>query len=72
MVSLFVTLHKPDTMIGKWKMSRYQFFWISFGCIFVYTWIPEYIAPSLQLVSVFCLFGGGNKILSFLGSGIND
>jgi hypothetical protein len=71
MVSLYVTLHKPqDTVIGgRWKMSRFKFFWIAFAVLFVYTWIPEYIAPSLQLVSVFCLVGGGNKIMSFLGSG---
>lgn len=68
-VSLYITLHKPDSSVGKWKMNRYQFFWIAFGVIFVYTWIPEFIAPSLQLVSVVCLLGGENKILQFLGSG---
>ena len=30
-VSMFSTLHKPDTRIGRWSMTRFKFFWYALG-----------------------------------------
>ena len=69
-VALYVTLHRPDQPSGRWTMSRYKFFWVSFAAVFVYTWIPEYFMVSLQAVAVLCLVTS-NKTARFLGSGDN-
>ena len=42
-IALYTTLHKPDVKLGRWSMSRFKFFWLSFFAIFCYTWIPVYI-----------------------------
>ncbi|KAF9031336.1 peptide transporter MTD1 [Hymenopellis radicata] len=35
--------------------KRVKFFWTIFAAIFVWEWFPEYIAPTLTGISVFCL-----------------
>lgn len=73
-IALFVSFHKQfdDQDNGRtWKISRMKFFWISFILIFIYTWIPEFFAVTLQTVSVLCFVAGGNKTLRFLGSSDN-
>ncbi|KAI8809022.1 OPT oligopeptide transporter protein-domain-containing protein [Cladochytrium replicatum] len=65
--ALFVSLHKPDLKLNTWKISRFSFFWIALGAIFVYELIPNIFATSLQAVALLCLFSS-NKIARFLGS----
>ncbi|KAI8803759.1 OPT oligopeptide transporter protein-domain-containing protein [Cladochytrium replicatum] len=65
--ALFVSLHKPDLKLNTWKMSRFSFFWIALGGIFVYELIPNIFATALQAVALLCLFSSSN-IARFLGS----
>ncbi|KAL7929768.1 OPT oligopeptide transporter domain-containing protein [Trichoderma chlorosporum] len=38
---------KAETVHG-WRMTRYKFFFIFFGAMFVYFWLPDYIFPALS------------------------
>ncbi|KAK0433031.1 OPT oligopeptide transporter [Armillaria borealis] len=50
---LFDVLHRgQEAMMQK---KRLRFFWLVFFGIFVWEWFPEYIAPTLTGVSIFCL-----------------
>ncbi|GAA6063037.1 hypothetical protein JCM10212_001016 [Sporobolomyces blumeae] len=68
-VNLFDALHR-DKDEGAQK-KRLRFFWIVFIAIFCWEWIPEFVAPTLTGISIFCLarrdsawftriFGGSN------------
>ncbi|GAA5879973.1 hypothetical protein JCM16303_004422 [Sporobolomyces ruberrimus] len=68
-VNLFDALHR-DKDEGAQK-KRLKFFWIVFIAIFCWEWIPEFVAPTLTGISIFCLanrnspwftrvFGGSN------------
>ncbi|KAJ7210963.1 OPT oligopeptide transporter [Mycena rebaudengoi] len=52
-VQLFEALHHGDGMMSQSK--RKKFFWYTLFAIFVWEWFPEYIAPTLTGVSIFCL-----------------
>ncbi|KAK4442623.1 oligopeptide transporter 2 [Podospora aff. communis PSN243] len=39
---------KRETIHG-WKLSRYRFFFIAFGIMFVYFWVPGFLFPALSL-----------------------
>ncbi|KAF8155420.1 oligopeptide transporter [Crassisporium funariophilum] len=52
-VQLFDALHRGHEAILQKR--RLRFFWIVFVVIFVWEWFPEYIAPTLTGVSIFCL-----------------
>ncbi|KAM4067127.1 OPT oligopeptide transporter protein [Hirsutella rhossiliensis] len=39
---------KRETVHG-WSLSRYNFFFIVFSCMFVYFWLPDFIFPALSL-----------------------
>ncbi|KIY67540.1 OPT oligopeptide transporter [Cylindrobasidium torrendii FP15055 ss-10] len=52
-VQLFDALHRGHESIMQRK--RLKFFWIVFIGIFIWEWFPEYIAPTLTGVSIFCL-----------------
>ncbi|TFK24179.1 peptide transporter MTD1 [Coprinopsis marcescibilis] len=52
-VQLFDALHRGKKIILQKK--RVKFFWLVFIGIFVWEWFPEYIAPTLVGISVFCL-----------------
>ncbi|KAF7290827.1 OPT oligopeptide transporter [Mycena indigotica] len=52
-VQLFEALHRGDGMMAQSK--RKKFFWYIFLAIFVWEWFPEYIAPTLTGISIFCL-----------------
>ncbi|GAA6013376.1 hypothetical protein JCM10207_000874 [Rhodosporidiobolus poonsookiae] len=68
-VNLFDALHRDKNVQNQVK--RLRFFWIVFIAIFVWQWIPEFVAPTLTGISIFCLakrdsawftriFGGSN------------
>ncbi|KAG7087781.1 hypothetical protein E1B28_013722 [Marasmius oreades] len=68
-VQMFDVLHRGQENILQKK--RVKFFWVLFIGIFVWEWFPEYIAPTLTGISIFCLarqdsawvtrmFGGAN------------
>ncbi|RDB30180.1 Oligopeptide transporter 3 [Hypsizygus marmoreus] len=50
---LFDALHRGQAAIMQKK--RLKFFWFIFIGIFVWEWFPEYIAPTLTGISIFCL-----------------
>ncbi|KAJ2918838.1 hypothetical protein MD484_g1624, partial [Candolleomyces efflorescens] len=52
-VQLFDALHRGKKIFLQKK--RVRFFWIIFVAIFVWEWFPEYIAPTLTGISIFCL-----------------
>ncbi|KAJ3887170.1 OPT oligopeptide transporter [Lentinula edodes] len=69
-VQLYDTLHRSQEAIMQKK--RMRFFWFIFIGIFIWEWFPEYIAPTLTGISIFCLadrkspwvtriFGGANN-----------
>ncbi|GAA5917230.1 hypothetical protein JCM5296_002400 [Sporobolomyces johnsonii] len=68
-VNLFDTLHRDKDVSAQKK--RLRLFWIVFIAIFVWEFIPEFVAPTLTGISIFCLarrnsawftriFGGSN------------
>jgi hypothetical protein len=52
-VQLFDALHRGHSAVMQRK--RLKFFWIIFIGIFIWEWFPEYIAPTLTGISIFCL-----------------
>jgi OPT family small oligopeptide transporter len=52
-VQLFDALHRGKEALLQKK--RLRFFWGIFIAIFVWEWFPEYIAPTLTGVSIWCL-----------------
>ncbi|BGP57708.1 hypothetical protein JCM8202_005492 [Rhodotorula sphaerocarpa] len=68
-VQLFDALHRqPDAAAQK---KRLKLFWIVFAVIFCWEFLPEFVAPTLTGISIFCLakqdsawvtrvFGGSN------------
>lgn len=51
------------------RFSRYQMFWLAFGCMFAYSWIPSFFAPSLLFFATLCIIPGLPRNVRFLGSG---
>ncbi|KAF9481085.1 peptide transporter MTD1 [Pholiota conissans] len=52
-VQLFDALHRGKKIFLQKK--RVKFFWSIFIAIFVWEWFPEFIAPTLTGISIFCL-----------------
>ncbi|KAJ7760866.1 peptide transporter MTD1 [Mycena maculata] len=52
-VQLFDALHRGKKIFLQKK--RVRFFWSCFIAIFVWEWFPEFIAPTLTGISIFCL-----------------
>ncbi|KAH9476148.1 Oligopeptide transporter 9 [Psilocybe cubensis] len=52
-VQLFDALHRGKKIFLQKK--RVKFFWSVFVAIFVWEWFPEFIAPTLTGISIFCL-----------------
>ncbi|TFK37217.1 peptide transporter MTD1 [Crucibulum laeve] len=52
-VQLFDALHRGKKIFMQKK--RVKFFWSIFIAIFIWEWFPEYIAPTLTGISIFCL-----------------
>ncbi|CAF0925135.1 unnamed protein product, partial [Didymodactylos carnosus] len=69
--ALFRTLHetadeKEKEKPSKWKMSRLKFFFIAFGCQFLYYWFPGYIFPLLAAFSWICMIKPKNIVVAQL------
>ncbi|KAI5475579.1 hypothetical protein MNV49_001135 [Pseudohyphozyma bogoriensis] len=52
-VNLFDVLHRDKD--ARAQKKRLRFFWIAFIAIFCWEWIPEFVAPLLTGISIFCL-----------------
>lgn len=66
-VSLFDVLHrsKGEMLQGK----RFKFFWIVTIVVFVYEWLPEYIAPLLGSFNIVCLAARNSVWVSYIFGG---
>ena len=49
-------------------MSRVTFFWIAITCMFFYEWIPGFLFPAIQVISVLCFFGSNGSGMGKPGS----
>ena len=65
-VALFVGFHEKKSQTAS--ISRFKMFWWGALGMFVYSWLPLYISPVLQSISVLC-FITSNPKLRFLASG---
>ncbi|KAI8819428.1 OPT oligopeptide transporter protein-domain-containing protein [Fimicolochytrium jonesii] len=74
-LALFMSFHQTSEEAaaegGKYRMTRYKFFWIAVICIFVYEWIPLYIMPVLQVVSILCWIAPRDSYARMFGSASN-
>ncbi|KAI9345220.1 OPT oligopeptide transporter protein-domain-containing protein [Obelidium mucronatum] len=50
------------------KLSRFSFFWIAASAMFVWQFVPSFIAPFFSAVSILCLVSVKNDKLKLLGS----
>lgn len=69
-VALFTALNGTKTIAdesSKYKISRYKFFWLAFLVMFVWSWIPGFLAKATSAISILCLITT-NKSAKFLGS----
>jgi hypothetical protein len=66
-VALYVGFHEKEDDKSKFRLSRFQFFWIFVGVFFVYTWIPQFFITVLQSVALLC-FVTQNSWARFFGS----
>lgn len=68
-VNLFDVLHR-DTSAANQK-KRFRFFWIVFIAIFAWEWVPEYMAPTLTGISIFCLANQNSEWFTRIFGGSN-
>ncbi|KAG9292256.1 hypothetical protein G9A89_000274 [Geosiphon pyriformis] len=66
-VAFYNTLHETKYNFIR-SLSRMQFFWIVFICIFIWELLPQFFAPILMSFTVLCYFGHKNPHLVNLGS----
>ncbi|ORY37108.1 OPT superfamily oligopeptide transporter [Rhizoclosmatium globosum] len=62
-IALFTSFHKVETgeidaFTQRYTTSRFKAFWIAFAAMFVWTFIPQYFAQTLQAISLLCLIAG--------------
>jgi hypothetical protein len=67
--ALFRILHSNEeddetVNTSRWKISRFDFFYIAFLLQFLWYWIPGYICPVLSYLSLFCMLYPHNIIVS--------
>ncbi|KAI8617587.1 OPT oligopeptide transporter protein-domain-containing protein [Chytriomyces sp. MP71] len=67
-IALFEALHRSTRDQSKYV----KFFTIVFLAIFIWEWIPQFIAPSLVGFSVFCLANRNSAVFTILFGGINS
>ncbi|ORY41249.1 oligopeptide transporter [Rhizoclosmatium globosum] len=67
-IALFETLHRSKTHSQKYI----RFFSIVFCAIFLWEWIPQFVAPTLVGLSVFCLANQSSQTFTILFGGINS
>ncbi|KAJ1343475.1 hypothetical protein BSLG_001973 [Batrachochytrium salamandrivorans] len=69
-LALFVSFHNTTETEEVRKvggLSRYGFFWVAFGVMFLWQWFPSYFAGALGSVSLLCMMSS-DKHLRMLGS----
>ncbi|KAI9339921.1 OPT oligopeptide transporter protein-domain-containing protein [Obelidium mucronatum] len=80
-IAMLNSLHvNDDISMGRYPMSRYEFFWLVTSAMFFYTFLPGYVAPMLGALSVICWFtkavphatGKVEKLAMVLGSSSYD
>ncbi|KAI9330486.1 OPT oligopeptide transporter protein-domain-containing protein [Zopfochytrium polystomum] len=73
-IALLNSLHQEDVDPAL-PLSRFSYFWIITGVIFVWEWIPGLIAPLITAISILCYVapktGDRGQMMRLLGSGYN-
>ncbi|EME78963.1 uncharacterized protein MYCFIDRAFT_143283 [Pseudocercospora fijiensis CIRAD86] len=65
--ALIKALHNEDTgPVGGWKISRFSAFFITFGAMFCYFWLPNTIFPTLTFFNWTTWIAPRNAALSIL------
>ncbi|KAI9339923.1 OPT oligopeptide transporter protein-domain-containing protein [Obelidium mucronatum] len=74
-IAMLNSLHVTDDIsMGRYPMSRFEFFWLATSAMFFFTFLPQYVAPMLGALSVVCWFVNNQppsdtkKMLLALGS----
>ncbi|KAI9204885.1 OPT oligopeptide transporter protein-domain-containing protein [Polychytrium aggregatum] len=75
-LAMFASFHdetqKSADSTSKYKTSRFKFFWIAFTCVLVWYFVPGFIAPALQAISLLCFFNSDpNSLVDIFGSATN-
>jgi hypothetical protein len=65
-VNLFDALHRDKSEMKQKK--RFKVFWLIVVFIFVYEWLPEYIAPTLGAFNIVCLAARNTEWVSYVSS----
>ncbi|KAJ3028989.1 UNVERIFIED_CONTAM: hypothetical protein HDU68_000429 [Siphonaria sp. JEL0065] len=56
-IAMLNSLHdSSDSSMGRYPMSRFEFFWLATSAMFFFTFLPQYVAPMLGALSVICWF----------------
>eukprot|EP00842_Homolaphlyctis_polyrhiza_P002300 jgi/Hompol1/3070/HPOL_006320-RA len=69
-VALFVGFHEHNLndRSSSHMMSRFQFFWIAFTLMFIWTLFPQFLMVSLQSFAPLCLLSNSRMIKFFASS----
>ncbi|KAJ3391554.1 hypothetical protein HDU80_011014, partial [Chytriomyces hyalinus] len=67
-VALFESLHRK----GEMTKNLQRFYWITVVAIFIWEWFPQYIAPTLVGISIFCLIDRKNDMFTKVFGGVNN
>lgn len=71
-IALNTALHRDDNqpvpgpLCRSWSVSRYRFFMLAFGFMFVYFWIPNYAFTALSAFTWMCWIRPWNRELNVL------
>ncbi|KAI9356514.1 peptide transporter MTD1 [Zopfochytrium polystomum] len=66
-VSLFETLFSRSL-----NDSAFKLFWVALGALFVWTFFPQYLTPTLIGISFFCIANRNNSTFTKLFGGVNN
>lgn len=61
-----LTKPEPKENIYGWTISRYRFFWLVTGCMFVYYWFPGYLFTALSTFNWMTWIAPNNLILALI------
>ncbi|KAI8608060.1 OPT oligopeptide transporter protein-domain-containing protein [Chytriomyces sp. MP71] len=70
-IALLRSLHASEDENGQFALSRFAFFWFAGFGMFLFQFLPSYVAPMLGSLSVICWFVNNkpnNRVALMLGS----
>ncbi|KAL9025471.1 MAG: hypothetical protein Q9196_005713 [Gyalolechia fulgens] len=65
--AMFTTMHKSENKIANgWRITRWKFFLVVFGCAFAWYFLPGLLFPALSYFSVLTWFAPQNVVAASL------